>query len=146
MNLKGAGGTSGGIGSFVLGFLMMCVGLYLLLNAIVVTQPFTLGYGLYSFSMFGGLYAITSGMILLPFVIGVGLIFYNAKNILGWAIAIASLSALIFGVIANIHFAMRPMPLFDLICILVLTVGGAGLFLRSLGHRKTSEKAEENQG
>jgi len=142
METKGAGGTSGGIGTFILGFLMMCVGLYLLLSAIVVTQPFTLGYGLYSFSMFGGIFAITSGMILLPFVIGVGMIFYNGKSIAGWAIAIASLAALIFGVIASIHFTMRSMSLFDLLCILVLTVGGAGLFLRSLGHRKAEEKSE----
>jgi len=138
MEINGAGGTPGGIGSFILGFLMMCVGLYLLLNSIVVTQAFGLGMGLFSFAVWGSPITITSGMILIPFVIGVGMIFYNARSIVGWVIAIASLASLIVGVIASIHFMFRPMSLFDLIVILVLTVGGAGLFLRSLGHRKAS--------
>jgi hypothetical protein len=30
---KGAGGSNGGLGSFIIGFVMMCGGFYLLLNA-----------------------------------------------------------------------------------------------------------------
>jgi hypothetical protein len=40
--------------------------------------------------------------------------------------------ALIFGVISSIHFRFSYMSAFDLIVILVLSVGGLGLFLRSL--------------
>ena len=63
---------------------------------------------------------------------GVGMIFYNAKNWFGWGIAGASLVALIFGVIANMTLQLARMSAFDLIVILVLLVGGIGLFLRSL--------------
>jgi len=69
---------------------------------------------------------------MIPFIFGVGLIFYNAKNILGWILSIGSISALIFGVISSVRFSMRAMTSFDLIVILVLAVGGLGLFLRSL--------------
>ena len=91
-----------------------------------------MGYRLYGFSAWGGSYSITSGMVMIPFIFGVGFIFYNAKNIIGWLLTIGSLTALIFGVIASIKFSFRSMTAFELIVILVLAFGGTGLFLRSL--------------
>ncbi|QBG36446.1 hypothetical protein [Litorilituus sediminis] len=130
--MKGAGGTSGGFGQFFIGLIMMCGGFYMLLNAITVSSSFGMGMRLYGFSAMGGSYNITSGMILIPFMFGVGLIFYNSKNILGWLLSIGSVAALIFGVISSLRFSFRTMSSFDLIVILVLAIGGIGLFLRSL--------------
>lgn len=130
--MKGAGGTSGGLGHFFIGLIMMCGGFYMLLNAITVTSSFGMGMRLYGMSAMGGNYNITSGMIMIPFMFGVGLIFYNSKNILGWILSLGSISALIFGVISSIRFSFRSMTSFDLIVILVLAIGGLGLFLRSL--------------
>jgi uncharacterized protein len=141
MEIKGAGGTSGGTGSFILGFLMMCAGGYMLLNSIVVVQPFGFGMGLFSFALFGGPFMVTTGMVLIPLIFGIGIIFYNAKNLLGWALALGSLAALIIGVIANLQLGMRRMSLFELLIILVLTVGGLGLFLKSLRSSSKREKA-----
>jgi len=130
--MRGAGGTSGGLGSFFIGLIMMCGGFYMLLNAITVTSSFGMGMHLYGFSAAGGRYSVTSGMIMIPFMFGVGLIFYNSKNILGWILSLGSITALIFGVISSIRFSFRTMTSFDLIVILVLAIGGLGLFLRSL--------------
>jgi hypothetical protein len=130
--VKGAGGTSGGIGQFLVGVLMMCGGFYLLLNAISVNASFGMHSHLYSASFFGSVVGVTSGMIMIPMIFGIGMIFFNSKNLLGWLLALGSLAALIFGVIASIQFQLRPMSAFDLIVILVLAVGGLGLFLRSL--------------
>ena len=130
--MRGAGGTSGGLGQFFIGFAMMCGGFYLLLNAITVRTSFGLGSRVYGFSAFGGNYGLTSGMILIPFIFGVGMIFYNSKNPIGWLLTVGSTVALIFGVISSIHFSFRTMSAFDLMLILVLAVGGLGLFLRSL--------------
>ncbi len=130
--MKGAGGTSGGFGHFFIGLTMMCAGFYMLLNAISVTSTFGMGMRLYGFSSLGGSYHVTSGMIMIPFIFGIGLIFYNSKNILAWVLTIGSLTALIFGVIASINFTFKSMSSFDLLVILVLAFGGLGLFLRSL--------------
>lgn len=130
--MKGAGGTSGGLSHFFIGLIMMCGGFYMLLNAITVTSNFGMGMRLYGFSAMGGQYNITSGMIMIPFMFGVGLIFYNGRNFLGWLLAIGSVTGLIFGVISSIRFSFRTMSSFDLIVILVLAIGGLGLFLRSL--------------
>jgi len=127
--MRGAGGTKGGYVGFVLGLVMMCGGFYLLLSSIVVRARFGFGYSVYSF---GG-YTVTSGMILIPFLFGVALIFFDRRSLSGWLLAVGSLIALIFGVISSVNFTLRGMTAFDLLVILILAFGGVGLFLRSLG-------------
>ena len=128
MAQRGAGGTDGGTGSFLIGVIMMIGGGYLLLDGIVVRPNFGIGSRVFGI---GGV-SITSGMVLIPFMFGVGMIFYNSRNWLGWGIAGAAMVALVFGVIANMTLQLERMSAFDLIVILVLLVGGVGLFLRSL--------------
>lgn len=146
MAFIGAGGSKGGTGSFILGFLMMCAGFYLLLQSIVVSQPWGLGYGLYSFVAFGGPVSITSGMLLVPMMIGIGMIFFNARNYIGWALALGSLTALVVGVLVNLRFTLRPMSLFELLGILILSLGGLGMFLRSLKASREEDSATPDQG
>lgn len=134
--MKGAGGTEGGVVKFLVGLIMIAIGGYMLLNAIQVTSSFGLGSRLYGFNAMGGNYSLTSGMIMVPFMFGVGIIFYDYKKWLGWVLATGSLAALIVGVISSIRFTFRTMTSFDLIVILVLFVGGIGLFLNSLKSAK----------
>lgn len=128
MNLNNAGGTDGGAMRFLIGIIMICGGGYLLLNSITVRPSF--GFGSAVFSL-GGV-SITSGMVLIPFLFGVGMVFYNSKNWLGWLLTLGSLTALTFGVLANLNIHFNRMSGFDLVVILVLLVGGIGLFLSSL--------------
>jgi len=132
--MRGAGGTDGGLMPFLIGLVMMCSGFYMLLNAIVIRSRFGFGYNVYNV---GG-FSITTGMIMIPFIFGVGIIFYNSKNYLGWILAGGSLISLMFGVIASVNFSFARMSAFDLIVILVLAFGGLGLFLRSLYPGKSS--------
>jgi len=132
MNIQGAGGTPGGVGSFITGFLMMCIGFYLLLRSIEVSQSFNLGTTLFHIGAFGGGASVTGGMLLLPLVFGIGMIFYNARNPVGWALSVGAFAALVFGVLAGLQFTLRSMSLFELLSILVLSAGGLGMFLNSL--------------
>jgi hypothetical protein len=126
--MRGAGGTEGGVGRFFIGLIMMIAGGYLFLHNIQVSVGF--GFGYQMFNLWG--VGITSGLVLVPFIFGVGMIFYNSSNVLGWLLALASLVMLGFGVISQAHFHMRSMTAFELLTILVLLVGGIGLFLSSL--------------
>ena len=125
---KVAGGSDGGTPQFLIGLIMMIGGGYLLLNGIVVRPNIALGGRVFGI---GGM-PVTSGMILIPLMFGIGMIFYNAKSWFGWIIAGASLLALVFGVIANTTLQFARLSVFDLLVIMVLLVGGLGLFLRSL--------------
>jgi hypothetical protein len=126
-------GTS--IGRFFMGFIMFIGGLYLMLNAIRVDIG-TMFRGRYSLFNVGG-FGVTSGSIMIVFMLGVGMLFFNARNPLAWIVTVGSLTALIFGVIANTHFSLQYMSAFDLIVILVLLCGGLGLLLSSMVKRNT---------
>ncbi len=115
-------------GRFIIGAIMFIAGLYLFLSAVHVNHYFSMGHRI----MNVGNTSITSGYVMIPFIFGIGMIFYNAKNILGWVLAAGSLALLIFGVITSIDFTLRSMTAFELIMILVLMVGGLGMFLSSL--------------
>ena len=127
MPYRGAGGTRGGEGNFFIGIVMMIAVGYLLLRGIMVRPQFGLGNAMYSI---GG-FPVTTGLVLVPFAFGVGMIFYNSRNWIGWLLAGGSVVALVVGVIASINFTLVRMSAFDLLVIIILLVGGIGLFLRS---------------
>lgn len=128
MARRGAGGTNGGEVAFILGVIMMIAGAYLLLKGIIIRPQF--GLRMTAFSVGG--FPVTTGMILIPFMFGVGMIFYNSKLWAGWLLAGGSIIAMVAGVLASITLSMAGMSVFELLVILVLLVGGIGLFLRSL--------------
>ena len=136
--MQGAGGTSGGSGQFLLGLVMMCSGFYLLLNNVIVSASFGLSSRLFGIGGFG----VTGGIILIPLMIGVAMIFYNSRNYLGWLIAVVSFFAMVFGVISSVSLDLRTMSAFSLITILVLAFGGLGLFLRSLRGASAPERVQ----
>ncbi|MDX2305648.1 MAG: hypothetical protein NW226_22760 [Microscillaceae bacterium] len=123
--MSGAGGTDGGTSRFFTGLIMLVAGLYMFLSSVHVN--FNLGSRIYAYGSFN----VTSGMILIPFMLGVGMLFFNAKNVFGWVLSVGSLVILIFGVISNTELVLQRMDAFSLIVILVLMVGGLGLFLSS---------------
>lgn len=130
--MRGAGGTPGGTWNFFIGLAMALAGGYLLLSNIMVTHGMHWGYALYRVPFGTSRWGITTGGLLIPLLAGIGVIFYNAKNILGWVLTAGSLGALVFGVLMSLNITMRSMSLLDLLIIFVLLAGGLGLFARSL--------------
>lgn len=119
--MQGAGGTQGGIGMFLIGFVCAVAGGWLLLNQVTVSGGFWRWGGYNSF-----------GLSLLPFLLGVGLLFFNGQSIAGWLLLIASLAIIIAGVLANLHIYFQPTSLFNTLLMLALLAGGIGLIARSL--------------
>lgn len=119
--IKGAGGTSGGIGQFFMGTGMAIAGGYLLLSRITVRTGFWHLWG-----------RDTSGLIFLLFMIGVGLLFANGESKLGWLLTLGSLVALIAGVLMNLTVYFQQTSLWNTLVIFVLLAGGLGLVVRSL--------------
>jgi len=115
---------------------MMIGGGYLLLNNMII-RP-NLGFGFHAFTI-GGV-PVTTGMVLIPFLFGIGMIFFNARRWVGWFLAGGALIALVFGVLSSLQIHMARLTAFELIVILVLLIGGIGLFARSpLPSRRDAE-------
>lgn len=119
--LRGAGGTQGGIGTFVIGALMAVAGAYLLTNQVTVTSGY---WYLWGRSMFG--------LSLLPFIIGIAFLFFDGRSIGGWVLTVAGAVIIFLGILTNLDIYFRPTSLFNTILMLVLLFGGIGLVARSL--------------
>jgi hypothetical protein len=130
--MRGAGGTDGGAGRFILGAIMFVGGGLPVSRKYPSSLRFQLGYGALQHGGMG----VTSGMLLIPFMLGVGMIFYSGRNPLGWLLAVGAVVAMGFGVLSNVRLELAHMSLFNLLTILVLNVGGAGLLLSSLRSEK----------
>lgn len=118
---QGAGGTSGGVGKFFLGLIMAVAGGYLLTNQVTVTSGFWHFFGVSAF-----------GLSLIPFLFGVGLLFFNGRSALGWLLTIAGVVIIFAGILTHLNIYFRPTSLFNTLVMLILLVGGIGLLARSL--------------
>jgi hypothetical protein len=119
--LRDVGGTPGGIGEFLIGFVMACVGGYLISNQVSIVGSYWSFYG-----------ANTFGITLIPMLFGVAMLFWNGKSILGWLLTAGGALFILAGIIANMHIYFRATSLFNTMIMLVLLVGGLALIARSL--------------
>jgi hypothetical protein len=125
----GAGGTPGGIGTFLLGFVMACAGGSLITNQVTVTSQYfasgftvpVINYQMHSF-----------GLSLVPFIFGIGFLFFNGKSLIGWALTVAGLTIILAGILMSMHIYFRQTTLFNTLIMLTLLFGGLGLIFRSL--------------
>jgi hypothetical protein len=120
-SLSDVGGTPGGLGHFLLGFVMACIGGYLITNQVKVVGSYWSFYG-----------ANTFGITLLPMLFGVAILFWNGRSTIGWLLTIAGALFILAGVIANMRIFFQPASLFETLVMLVLLVGGLGLIARSI--------------
>lgn len=119
--MKGAGGTEGGIAQFLLGLLMAAGGAYLLTSRVTVSSGFWAFFGRETF-----------GLTLLPFVFGMGLLFFNGRSVLGWLLTAGGAFIIFLGILMNLQIFFAPTSLFHTIVMLILLAGGLGLVARSL--------------
>jgi hypothetical protein len=119
--MKGAGGTEGGIGTFLAGAAMIVAGGYLLLTRVTVTSG---GWYFYGYNAFG--------LSLFPLLIGVGMLFLNGRSVPGWALTAGGALIIVVGIISHLGIYFQPTSLFDTLVMLVLVAGGLGLVARSL--------------
>ncbi len=120
-NVKGAGGTSGGTGIFLLGFGMSLAGGYLILDRAQVVSGYWQWWG-----------SGTFGLTLVPLLFGIGLLFFNGRSLAGWALTAGGLIIVFAGVLTNLRMFFRQTSLFEFLVMCVLLVGGLGLVARSL--------------
>jgi len=119
--MKGAGGTSGGVGMFFGGVAMVLAGGYLLLTRVSVMSGGWLFYGYDAF-----------GLSLFPLLIGIGMLFYNGRSIAGWLLTGAGAVIIVVGIVSNLSIYFQTTSLFDTLLILGLLAAGIGLVARSL--------------
>ncbi|MDQ3335117.1 MAG: hypothetical protein M4D80_08140 [Myxococcota bacterium] len=125
MDMRNVGGTPGGTRTFLLGIVMIIIGGYLLFDHVQVHG------GFWNWRGIGG-YGQSFGIVLIPMLLGVAILFVNGKSLAGRILTGGGLLLILVGIIANLNIHFRGTSLFNTLVMLVLLVGGIGLVVRSV--------------
>ena len=118
---RGAGGTHGGVATFFVGVALAAAGAFLLTQRVVVT---TSGWRLWGYSGFG--------LSLIPLMLGIGMLFYDGRSLVGKLLAFVGVVIIFAGVIMNLDVYFQSTSLFAFGMMIVMLAGGVGLILRSV--------------
>lgn len=120
-DLKNVGGTPGGLGEFFVGLALSVVGAYWLTQQVQVTGG---NFSLWGYNSFG--------LSLVPFLLGVVILFANGKSILGHALLYLGALIILAGILMNLRIYFQPTSLFNTLLMLAFLAAGVGLILKSL--------------
>lgn len=154
--------------TFLLGAVLLSMGAFLFFNQVMVSsQPIGLGRGVRFGQGFGrswgGAYGSgfggggwgggfgmpqglgdSFGLLLIPLVIGVCLLFALRNQRWGWFLVLASVAALAVGVLQTLIMRFQPTTLWNLLTMMALIGSGGGLMFRSL-RAYDSDKEQKNR-
>jgi hypothetical protein len=106
---------------FLVGFVMAVAGGYLLTSQVTVATGFWSFFGQHTF-----------GLSLLPFIVGVLMLFMDGRSKIGWLLLLGGVVIILAGILMNLRIYFQPTSLFNTLLMLVLLFGGVGLIARSL--------------
>lgn len=111
---------------FLGGLVMLAVGLFWFTNSVTVTS------GFFSRGIYVGNMNIKSGMIIVPFIVGIVLLFINFDSIVAKLVTGLGMLIIIAGIIMSTDLHLQTMPLYAWLVMLVFIFGGAALVLKVL--------------
>lgn len=120
-DIRGAGGTPGGVGQFLFGLGLVIAGGYLFLERVTVVSGY---WQLWGYNAFG--------LSLIPLLLGIGLLFFDGRSILGWLLTFGGIVVMLLGIIANVGIYFNPTSLTNTLIMLGMLAAGLGLVARSL--------------
>ena len=122
MRKRGAGGTEGGLGQFFGGLGLAALGMWMFLGRVSVSSSLA--------SVWGGQGHI--GLVLLPLGLGLALLFFSGRSLLGWLMTLGSIGLVFYTVVANLVFFFQPTSLVRTIGMLAVLFIGLVMMARSL--------------
>ena len=113
---------------FFVGLLMLAGGLFMIFQNISVSSSW--GHGGYFLSF--GNFNLANGMIMLPIIIGIGMLFTMKRKIFGWTVLAIGVVIVLLSVLLTTSIHWRTTNAYIFIIMFGLTAAGAGLVLREL--------------
>lgn len=113
---------------FIIGIILLSVGLFMLTQQTVVTMVW------YTW-MFGS-FKLASGLVLIPLIVGIIILFYNPKSLLGKIMTIIGICIIVATIIMSINIVFKSTTLFNFIIMVGMIASGTGLLLRWFFKRK----------
>lgn len=123
--LRNPGGTSGGVGEFLIGLALLIAGGYLFLDNVTVSTAGNWGWGWFGSNRL-------FGVTLIPLFIGIAVLFFNGRSPIGWVLTVGSAIVIGVGIVANLTVQWRPTSLYFTLIIIGLMAAGIGFIARSV--------------
>jgi len=113
---------------FFLGLGLFCGGSFLVMQNTILSSRFTLMDLLGINPPFG--------LVMLPLLIGIGVLFFNEKSILGWILTIVGLVTIFLGILMGLNIFFKPVSLYEGILMFGLISAGIGLVFKAIANSK----------
>lgn len=123
---------------FFMGILLLGGGLYWLLSSFTVSSRFGGGMGGYGYySLFG--MRITGGVMLIPLLLGIGLIFFldGKKRFIGYTVTSLGLLVIVISLLSSLEFHARYGSLYMYVLMFGMIAAGAALLIKSTFKKKS---------
>ncbi|MBQ8297664.1 MAG: hypothetical protein IJX77_07775 [Ruminococcus sp.] len=117
--------------NFFIGLLMFGGGLFLIFQNAQVTSTWGSGYFYHI-----GSWGVPNGLILLPLIIGVIMLFMMDRKIFGWIVIALGVIFILLTIIMSVRIVWRTTSVYMFVLMFGLAAAGAGLMLRALFRTK----------
>lgn len=125
------GGSDHELLQFFLGFLLLGGGVYWVLNSFEVSSSWGMGY----YSFFG--MRITGGVMLIPLLVGIGLLFFMDKKAVGGCVTALGLLIILISMLSSVSFHARYNTLYVYVLMFGMIAAGAGLLIKVLFKKRS---------
>lgn len=112
--------------TFFLGLLMFAGGVFMILQNIIVRTSW--GTSFYRI----GTWEVPNGMIMLPVLIGIVMLFVMEKRIFGWIVFILGLVFIMLTIIMSVQISWKTSNAYMFVMMFGLAAAGGGLLMRVL--------------
>lgn len=119
--------SRGSLKQFILGMILLAVGLFWLFSSIRVTTGF--GYG--GFFGLSGIH-VPSGVVVVPLLIGIAMLFLMERKVFGFIVTAVGVAVIAVAVISSVHLYFMGQSLWSYILMLSFIIVGAALVLKNL--------------
>lgn len=117
--------------NFFIGLLMFGAGLFMILQNARVSSSW--GYG--SFYHIGS-WGVPNGMIMLPLLIGIVMLFMMEKKLFGWIVSVLGVIFILLTIIMSVRLTWISTSAYTFIIMFGLVAAGGGLMMRVLFRKK----------
>ena len=120
-NNNSSDGPRGSILAFFIGLILVGIGVFMVFNNTTIST---------GFSLFG--YKPNFGLVLLPLLIGIIMLFFNTRSIIGWILIVLGLAIIILGILMGLRFYFHRVSLFEGVMMFGCIAAGIGCTLKGL--------------
>ena len=114
------------LAEFVIGLAMLVIGLYLFMQKVTVSTAFFQGR-----FMLGGIH-VNTGLVVVPFIIGIIMIFVKPESFFSKLVASLGLLLIIVSIISSTTMRLSSITLYEWLLYLIFIFGGLALVCKVL--------------